>query len=62
MKDKVLLTIGTISGGTGLSLASFDLYLALLLKITSLITFLLFIVINQDKIEDGIKKLIRRIK
>lgn len=59
--DKFLLLIGLSSGGVGLALTALSFYLAILLQFTGLISFVVFLIINQEKIQSESKKLIKKI-
>lgn len=47
---KLLFLIATITGYTGFSLQEFDLYLGIFLKFLSVISFILFVLINHKSI------------
>lgn len=47
----ILLTLGTFSGG--LTLTDLDLYLSIGLKFVSFVSFMCYLLINQDAIKKG---------
>lgn len=54
MLSKISLTLGIITGG--LTLADWDLILGITLKMVSIISFIVVIAINVDKLVDRMKK------
>lgn len=59
--DKFLIVIGFSSGGIGLSLTAISVALALALQVTGLISFVVFLIINHEKIQTESKKLFKKI-
>lgn len=59
--NKILIGTGVTSGGFGSILTAFSAYLGVLLQITGLISFLCFLIINNEKIEEQLKKIYKRI-
>lgn len=59
--DKFLIVLGAVTGSLGLSLATISLFLALALQVTGLISFMVFLIINHEKIQNESKKLFKKI-
>ena len=59
--NKILITMGFSSGGIGLSLTAISVALALALQVTGLISFVVFLIINHEKIQTESKKLFKKI-
>lgn len=53
-KGAVTILAGAVTGG--ISLTEIDLWLAVILKVTSLITFLCFLIMNGERIVSKIKQ------
>ena len=59
--NKILIGTGVTSGGLGTFLTAFSAYLGILLQITGLVSFVCFLIINNEKIEEQLKKIYKRI-
>lgn len=60
--NKLLISLATATGGAGMTLQNIDLTVGLILKGTSLIAFVCYILINQDAISTGWSKFKNRFK
>jgi hypothetical protein len=56
-----LITTGLTTATLGINLTALDLGMSLLLKFVSLASFICFLLINQDKISEGYKKVINNL-
>ncbi len=59
--SNILVAMGTTGAGVSLNLQSLDLRLSLVVKGISILSFLIYLLINQDKIKTGWNKLITRL-
>lgn len=57
----IFLGAGTTTAGVALNFQIADEIMSLVVKGISVLSFLVFLLINQDKIEEGWKKLITRL-
>lgn len=62
LAGKLLLLIGAVTAASGVTLADADLFLSLCLKFVSFTSFFCYLLINQDQIEKGWNKFIKRFK
>lgn len=60
--NEVLIFIGVLSGGASVTLQNIDLIIGILLKLTSLITFVCYVIINHELILHSYNKFISRFK
>lgn len=58
----ILFTTGTATAAIGLNLSNIDLWMSLFLKFISLVSFICFLLINQDLIHIGWVKFKSRFK
>lgn len=60
--DAILLTSGTVAGGAGFSLITVHEWLAVILQITGLISFVMFFLMNYKKAFGNLRDILSKIK